>query len=76
MPTTIIFIQLKTSAETQDLSANSGQQGQKCIKINDTGILSSPLIKNDCNWKCLTLKWVLPATEHDVVLICGLCIEL
>ena len=36
MPTTIIFIQLKTSAQTQDLSANSGQQGQKCIKSNDT----------------------------------------
>ena len=26
--------------------------------------------------KYLTLIWVLPVTEHDVVLICGLCIEL
>ena len=30
---------------TQELSANSGQQGQKCIKSNDTGILNSPLLK-------------------------------
>ena len=36
MPTTIIFIQLKTSAETQDLSGNSGQQGQKWIKSHYT----------------------------------------
>ena len=56
MPTTIIFIQLKSSAQTQDLSANSGQQGQKCIKSNDTGILNSPLIKNECNWKMLNFN--------------------
>ena len=63
MPTTIIFIQLKISAQTQDLSANSGQQGQKCIKSNDTGILNSSLTKNQCNWKMLiTLIWILPVT--------------
>ena len=38
---------------TQDLSTNSGQQGQKGINSNDTGILNSPLIKNECNWKML-----------------------
>ena len=61
---------------TQELSANSGQQGQKCIKSNDTGILNSPFFKKNVTGKCLTFIWVLLVTEHDVVLICVLRIEL
>ena len=48
MPTTIIFIQLKTSAQTQDLSANSRPQRKLRTARSE--------MHKKCNWKMLNFN--------------------